>query len=859
MLDKLYAHIDRDKIEKKQSLYTHLLKTGLEAKKIGKKVDMGNITFLTGLLHDIGKASLDFQDKITKNSNKKVDHSSLGGLFVVKIYKSVIDEILDSKDQSILDLKSVLEKDKLTFLDLSDYINILIYTIMSHHGQYDMVRKNEDMAYVLTSLDRIKKIEKASYRFGESLQESLDIDDFYKEVEKFYESKEIYIKDIFCKGFLEYLEIIKKLKDSAKEYSKNKEYEALCFYKSLLIRLLVSILKSSDIKDTINAYENIIVDENLENLRQVEKRFEENINKKYVSFGEPEGKLNVLRNEISEDILKRSKEDGLGIYKLDLPTGAGKTLLSLRYGINQMNYQDKDRFFYVTSFLSVLEQNASEMRGILNNDDFILEHHSNVVDDKDEIENDDRDDELDVVKKKFLLDDWTSPVILTTMVQFYNSIFKGKPANLTRFKSLINSVIILDEWQSIPTEFLYMTNLALNFMKIVMKTTLVLSTATQPTNASISLDHKLFYGNLDGENEDIIENKNYDFSAFERVKLKIYGDINKMYGIEDIRDLVLENLDKSNLIILNTKKLVRKLYDLLENNYEDKDLYYLTTNLTASDRLKKIGEIKKRLLKGDKICVVSTQLIEAGVDVDFDLVIRSLSGMDSVVQAMGRCNREGHRHSAFTYLINLDKNEEKTSMLKGVDERKTACKAALNTSTEDLDIKKLTEEYFEKLYANLKGDQYSDVLKLLAENKRVAGDFQKLNKVKKDLKEVAGYLYDEKRQIYFDLFQSFKEAYKGFELIEDNNRSAIVDYEDTAEDLNKLRDLSLKLYGDDYLKNLKELKKIVKKLSRHTVALNKKDLDSCDNVLDGKIYILPNTYYNEKFGVSFDEFGLIMN
>ena len=852
MLDKLYAHIDRDKIEKKQSLYTHLLKTGLDAKKIGEKVDMGNISFLTGLLHDIGKASLDFQDKITKNSNKKVDHSSLGGLFVVKIYKSVIDEILDSKDQSILGLKSVLEKDKLTVLDLSDYINILIYTIMSHHGQYDMVRKNEDMDYVLTSLDRLKKIEKSPYRFGESLQESLDIDDFYKEVE-------IYIKDIFCKGFLEYLEIIKKLKNSAKEYSKNKEYEALCFYKSLLIRLLVSILKSADIKDTINAYENIIVDEDLENLRQVEKRFEENINKKYASFGEPKGKLNVLRNEISEDILKRSKEDGLGIYKLDLPTGAGKTLLSLRYGINQMNYQGKDRFFYVTSFLSVLEQNASEMREILNDDDFILEHHSNVVDDKDEIENDDRDDELDVVKKKFLLDDWTSPVILTTMVQFYNSIFKGKSANLTRFKSLINSVIILDEWQSIPTEFLYMTNLALNFMKIVMKTTLVLSTATQPTNASVSLDHKLFYGNVDGENEDIIENKNYDFSAFERVKLKIYGDINKMYGIEDIRDLVLENLDKSNLIILNTKKLVRKLYDLLESNYEDKDLYYLTTNLTASDRLKKIGEIKKRLLEGDKICVVSTQLIEAGVDVDFDLVIRSLSGMDSVVQAMGRCNREGHRQSAFTYLINLDKNEEKTSMLKGVDERKAACKAALNTSTEDLDIKKLTEEYFEKLYSNLKDDQYSDVLKLLAENKRVACDFQKLNKVKKDLKEVAGYLYDEKRQIYFDLFQSFKEAYKEFELIEDNNGSAIVNYKDTEKDLNRLMDLANNLKGPNYIKNLREIKKIVKKLSRHTVALNKKDLELCDSILDGRIYILPNTYYNEKFGVSFDEFGLIMN
>lgn len=853
MLDKLYAHIDRDKREKKQTLYTHLLKTGLEAKKIGEKVDVGNISFLIGLLHDIGKASLDFQDKIIKNSNKKVDHSSLGGLFVVKIYKSVFDEIFDSKDQSILNLKSVLKKDRLTILDLSDYINILIYTIMSHHGQYDMVRKNEEMTYVLTSLDRLKKIDKSSYRFGETSNESLDVDDFYKEVEKFYESKEIYIKDLFCQGFLEYIEIFRKLKKSSREYSENKEYEALCFYKSMFIRLLVSILKSADIKDTINAYEDIIVDENLEKLRQAEKRFEENINKKYESFGKPEGKLNVLRNEISEDILKRSKEDGLGIYKLDLPTGAGKTLLSLRYGINQMNYQGKERFFYVTSFLSVLEQNASEMRGILNNDDFVLEHHSNVVDDKDEIENDDRDDELDVVKKKFLLDDWTSPVVLTTTVQFYNSLFKGKSANLTRFKSFINSVIILDEWQSIPTEFLYMTNLALNFMKIVMKTNILLSTATQPTNASVALDHKLFYGDLDGENEDIIDNKNYDFSAFERVKLKVYGDINMMYGLEDIRDLVLENLDKSNLIILNTKKTVRKLYDLLQSNYEDKDLYYLTTNLTASDRLKKIEEIKKRLLKGDKICVVSTQLIEAGVDVDFDLVIRSLSGMDSVVQAMGRCNREGHRQSAFTYLINLDKNEEKTSMLKGVDERKAACKAALNTSRGDLDIKKLTEEYFEKLYANLKGDQYSDVLKLLAENKEVAGDFQKLNKVKKELKEVAGYLYDEKRKIYFDLFQSFKEAYKEFELIEDNKGTAIVDYEETKEDLNKVRDLSSKLYGPDYLNNLRELKKIVKKLSRHTVAISKKDLSSCDSVLDGKIYILPNSYYNEKFGVNFEE------
>ncbi len=852
MLDSLYAHIDVDDREKRQTLYTHLLKTGLEAKKIGEKVDMGNITFLTGLLHDMGKASLDFQEKITKSSNKMVDHSSLGGLFVMKIYDRVFDVIFTSKNKSILDLRNVLEKDKKLFLELSYYINILIYTIMSHHGQYDMVRKNEDMAYVLTSLDRIRKIEKSSYRFVSDKGENLSIDEFYELVEKFYESRGIYLKEIFCQGFLEYVEILKKLEKASDEYSKDKKSEALCFYKSMLIRLLVSILKSADIKDTINAYDKVILDEDKDKLKQVKKIFEENINKKYESFGEPEGKLNVLRKQISDDILTRSKKDEVGIYKLDLPTGAGKTLLSLRYGINQINYKDKDRFFYVTSFLSVLEQNASEMRKILDNDDFVLEHHSNVVDDKNEIENDDTDDSIDLVRKKYLLDDWTSPVVLTTMVQFYNSIFKGKSSNLTRFKSFINSVIILDEWQSIPTEFLYITNLSLNFMKIVMKATIVLSTATQPANASVSLLHKLSYGDLAGENVDIIDHKNYDFSGFERTKLKIYADINKMYSSQDIRDLVLENSDKAVLVILNTKKVVKKVYDLLEDNYDDRDLYYLTTNLTASDRLKKIEEIKSRLKDGDKICVISTQLIEAGVDVDFDLVIRSLSGMDSVIQAMGRCNREAKRKNALTYLINLDKNEEKTSMLKGVDERKLACKAALNESVKDLDIKKLTENYFEKLYANLKIDQYSNILELLSENKKVCGDFKKLNQVEK-LKEIAGYIIDEERKIYFDLFQSFKKAYGEFELIENNQNTAIVNYEETAEDLNRLRDLSLKLYGEDYIKNLRELKSIIKKLSRHTVSVSKKDLSFCESILDGNIYILTEEFYDDKFGLMIEE------
>ncbi|WP_273497338.1 CRISPR-associated helicase Cas3' [Peptoniphilus rhinitidis] len=851
MLDKLYAHIDGNK---KQDLFSHLVNTACECKAIGEKVHMTNLSFLIGLLHDIGKASNDFQEKITKNSNALVDHSTLGGLFILKIYEDFNRDVENKKFDNWQDLFSILNEDSSLVFELGDYANILIYTIMSHHGQYDMVRKNDKNEFVFTSFDRIKKIENSLYKDKKINNERiLNIDEFYEDSQKFFESKNIYIKDLFCKGFCEYAEILKSLKNVSSKFSEGNE--ALFFYKGMMIRLLVSILKSADIKDTINSYDEIIIKKDEEELKKVIKSFEKNVENKYASFGNPDGKLNIVRNEIAEDILNRSKEDGTGIYKLDLPTGAGKTLLSLRYGINQMNYQNKERFFYVTSFLSVLEQNAKEMKDVLDNDDYILEHHSNIIDeDYDSKTNDDIDDSIKKVRKKYLLDDWTSPVVLTTTVQFYNTIFKGKSSNLTRFKSMINSVIILDEWQSIPTEFLYLTNLALNFMKVVMNVTIVLSTATQPTNASNYLKHKLFYGDLDGKNEDIIDLKNYECSVFERAKLKIFGNIRDMYGIEDIRDLVLENPYKSNLIILNTKSVVRKLYDLLKENYDEKDLYYLTTNLTANDRLKKISEIKKRLKNNEKICVISTQLIEAGVDVDFDLVIRSLTGMDSVIQAMGRCNREGKKEIAYTYLINLDKNEEKSSLLKGVDERKSASQFVLGEVEENFDLKCLTEDYFEKLYANLNEDNFSPILEWLSENPEKIDNLLKTKD--ENIKNLEDrFLYAQEEKMILNLFQSFKKAYNKFQLIEENQKTAIVNYDETREEIKKIWDLEEKFLESYDVNILKELKVILKKLNRHTVAIREKDVSSCDKILDGEVYILPEIYYDKKFGLDFKSLG----
>ena len=546
--DNLFAHMDQKDPNRRQRLISHLINTAEESRKIGEKVGLGNLCYIVGVLHDIGKIKEDFQNKLKGNSCKKVDHSSLGGVFILKLLNDY-EENYDLKEWD--KLNNIFNVDEFAVDEFDYYNNILIYSIMSHHGQYNMVRKNKDGEYIYTN----------KYREIKEKKENKNLDEDFICYIKYLEKNNIFLKDIYIEGFKEYLKIIKKLKNLTIRTSE-KKLEAFYFYKTLLIRLVVSILKSSDIKDSINSYEKIIKDEDLIEKENLIKKFEENINRKYQSFGKAQTKINKIRNKISNKIFERSKEDTGGIYRLNLPTGAGKTLLSLRYGINQMKYQTKERFIYVTSYLSVLEQNASEIKTILNNDDYVLEHHSNVIE-YDEKSYDEDDDSFESIRKKYLLDDWSSPVILTTMVQFFNSVLKGKSSNLTRFKSLINSVIILDELQSLPTEVIYLTNLFLNFMKVVMNSNIVLSTATQPIYDDINLKHRLDYGDAFNKNTDIISLTGADEKTFERVKLKLYKNPREEYSIEDLKYLILENKDKSTLIILNTKSVVKKLYELI--------------------------------------------------------------------------------------------------------------------------------------------------------------------------------------------------------------------------------------------------------------------------------------------------------
>ena len=390
-----------------------------------------------------------------------------------------------------------------------------------------------------------------------------------------------------------------------------------------------------------------------------------------------------------------------------------------------------------------------------------------------------------------------------------------------------------------------MMNLALNFMKTVMNTTVVLSTATQPAYGSASLKHRLDYGDENQKNTAMVTVPEEDKKSFERAKVALLGKIDEEQSLDDLAAFVLSKEEQSRLVILNTKAAVRGLYDRLADFVPEKDLYYLTTNLTAADRLARIDEIKHRLETDDPICVVSTQLIEAGVDADFALVVRSLTGIDSIVQARGRCNREGKRKEAYTYVVNMDRREENIAPLKGMGERKLASRLILRDEKGEIAIEDFISPYFEKLYANLKDADLVQLLDLLAKNRNKKDILLKSTPLAVPYDGGIALLND--KVLHF--FQSFKTAYDSFELIDDSQEVAVVDYDETHKDLERLRNLDEEVKEKFDGQKLKQMRAIIRSLSRHTVPICREIENQCDKILDGSVNILLSDYYDENFGV----------
>lgn len=337
----------------------------------------------------------------------------------------------------------------------------------------------------------------------------------------------------------------------------------------------------------------------------------------------PRGEINAKRCEI----LNRCREMGAGpkgLYTLTVPTGGGKTVSSLAFALRHAAEHGCARVIYVVPYMSIIEQNAAKFAQILGEEN-VLEHHSGV-----EYDEDDLDDTaaLRAMQKRLATENWDAPVVVTTAVQFFESLYAAKTSKCRKLHSMANSVIVLDEAQMLPLDDLSPCVYAVAELVRHYGATAVLCTATQP-----ALDG-LFRVHAPGLRiTEIMEQPQELYQFFRRVTFRQEDTLD-----EEALTAALAG-ERQVLCIVNTRKRAQNVYDGLPAEGR----FHLSTLMTPNDRKAVIRQIRERLAQGEPCRVVSTSLIEAGVDVDFPTVWREETGLDAILQAAGRCNREGKR------------------------------------------------------------------------------------------------------------------------------------------------------------------------------------------------------------------------
>lgn len=341
--------------------------------------------------------------------------------------------------------------------------------------------------------------------------------------------------------------------------------------------------------------------------------------------------LNQIRNEILSDCLKAAEVEK-GFFSLTVPTGGGKTRSSMAFALHHAARYGQERVIYAIPFTSIIEQNADVFAGIFGREN-ILEHHSNFESPGKKEGEYATEEEL---KLKLAKENWHEPIIVTTNVQFFESLFSHKPSKVRKLHHIANSVIILDEVQSIPNQYVRPCMEALHELVENYGCTVVLCSATQPEFEK----NKLFLAKT--VVREIIGQVEPLFSILRRTT-EVY------LGTQTIDEIAAKmRTEAQALCIVNTKKHARDLFQLLK---EEENVFHLSTNMYPRHR-KEILQKVKAFLKQELPCkVISTQLIEAGVDIDFPTVYRSTTGIDSIVQAAGRCNREGKRPTGMVYVF----------------------------------------------------------------------------------------------------------------------------------------------------------------------------------------------------------------
>lgn len=322
---------------------------------------------------------------------------------------------------------------------------------------------------------------------------------------------------------------------------------------------------------------------------------------------------------------------------LDMPTGSGKTLCSLKLALES----GKKRIIYVIPYTSIIEQTANKFEKMFGDVLPVLQHHSNYS-----YDGNTEEEKKTAEKLKRTCENWDAPLIITTSVQFFQSIYHYKGSALRKLHNLRDSVIVFDEIHLIPTELLRPCLKAVGYITKYLNSEALFLSATMPDYS------KLFDKFLPDVNYNKLVTDRTNFKYFKKCEYKDMG--------RTTLETIAENASqcKNALIVVNTKKTAAELYNLVQG-----EKYHLSANMTPAHRSRVIEVVRKKLENGEPITVVSTSLVEAGVDLDFNTVFRQLSGLDSILQAGGRCNREGKDDKGYVYIFDIDETYRKGSDL----------------------------------------------------------------------------------------------------------------------------------------------------------------------------------------------------
>ncbi|MCR5329636.1 MAG: CRISPR-associated helicase Cas3' [Lachnospiraceae bacterium] len=791
MPNQYAAHIDRENRE--QSVRCHCENTSAYAEENGSESGLSSTMRLVGLLHDCGKNTSAFDSYLRKaikdpTSVRKgdVNHSSAGAMLIF--------QVLHDADET--DMYSQFTA------------QLIAYAIMAHHGLMDVI-----------SPDGINHFEARLHpqkdnHYEEAVANSRDF------------LKEEALLTCFFEACDEIKAVVQKIQSYPGVSKQNGQFMFGC-----LQRMILSMLVDADRRDTAEFMDKHKTERiNLEESFKCWEQYLEKLEKRLAGF-DPSARLADVRAEMSEQCACFA-ENPDGIYRLSIPTGGGKTYAGMRYALLLAKRLRKKHIYYIAPFLSILEQNASDLKNVFCDEEHILEHHSNVIADEEDTE----------IRSslQILEDDWSAPVILTTMVRFLEVLFGKSLQDIRRFHQLRNSVIILDEAQSVPIKCINMFNTMMNFLNGFFNTTVVICTATQPRFDIC--DQKLNYG----VPADIISTPERFERALKRVGIEPIINQGRRINTEEFASFVKQHFDRSMLIILNTKAAVRMLYEQLRKDFsEDVRVVQLTTYMCAQHRMDVIEELKK-CLKTERIICVSTQLIEAGVDISFQSVIRSLAGLDSIAQAAGRCNRNGELDGlGQVYLV--DYAEEQLGSLIDIKRGKEATQELIDRYNGDLLSAEAVDLYYQKYYSDERRKMMNYIVKKEA--------FNLYDLLSVNTKGTKAMRHRGESCPKIKMMQAYKSAGQNFQPIEEMDTvGVIVPYRGAEGWIEQLLNAE---YGGD-------IKKCLKHLQRYTVNINIRskqwkemmEKHAVKSIVVNKVFLLDSMYYTIN-GISYESSSVI--